>query len=86
MTRRLVSQLTAAFSTAGSVQLRAQSSNTQELRSGEPSAVVDLAIGSNSQLRGLAEVYAGSDAGEKFVRDFVAAWDKVMMLDRFDLA
>ncbi len=47
---------------------------------------VDLAIGSNSQLRGLAEVYAGSDAQEKFVRDFVAAWDKVMMLDRFDLA
>ncbi len=47
---------------------------------------VDLAFGSNSQLRGLAEVYAGSDAQEKFVRDFVAAWDKVMMLDRFDLA
>ena len=41
--------------------------------------------GSNSQLRALAEVYASSDAKEKFVRDFVAAWDKVMMLDRFEL-
>jgi catalase-peroxidase len=46
----------------------------------------DLVFGSNSQLRALAEVYASSDAQEKFVRDFVAAWDKVMMLDRFDLA
>ena len=46
---------------------------------------VDLVFGSNSQLRGLAEVYASDDAKEKFVRDFVAAWDKVMMLDRFDL-
>ena len=47
---------------------------------------VDLAFGSNSQLRAFAEVYASADAGAKFVRDFVAAWDKVMMLDRFDLA
>jgi len=47
---------------------------------------VDLVFGSNSQLRGIAEVYAGNDAKEKFVRDFVAAWDKVMNLDRFDLA
>jgi catalase-peroxidase len=46
---------------------------------------VDLLFGSNSQLRALAEVYASDDAGEKFVRDFVAAWDKVMTLDRFDL-
>ncbi|MDP1719407.1 MAG: catalase/peroxidase HPI [Candidatus Nanopelagicaceae bacterium] len=46
---------------------------------------VDLVFGSNSQLRALAEVYASNDAGEKFVHDFVAAWDKVMMLDRFDL-
>ena len=46
---------------------------------------VDLVFGSNSQLRALAEVYAASDANEKFVSDFVAAWDKVMMLDRFDL-
>ena len=45
----------------------------------------DLVFGSNSQLRALAEVYAGDDAREKFVRDFVAAWDKVMMLDRFDV-
>jgi catalase-peroxidase len=47
---------------------------------------VDLAFGSNSQLRALAEVYASDDSQEKFVRDFVAAWDKVMNLDRFDLA
>jgi catalase-peroxidase len=46
---------------------------------------VDLVFGSNSQLRALAEVYASSDAQAKFVRDFVAAWDKVMNLDRFDL-
>jgi catalase-peroxidase len=47
---------------------------------------VDLVFGSHSQLRGLSEVYASDDAKEKFVRDFVAAWDKVMNLDRFDLA
>ncbi|MCL4846106.1 MAG: catalase/peroxidase HPI [Acidobacteria bacterium] len=47
---------------------------------------VDLIFGSNSELRALAEVYACDDAPEKFVRDFVAAWDKVMNLDRFDLA
>ena len=46
----------------------------------------DLVFGSNSQLRAIAEVYASSDAGETFVKDFVAAWNKVMMLDRFDLA
>jgi len=47
---------------------------------------VDLVFGSNAELRAIAEVYAGDDAKEKFVRDFVAAWDKVMTLDRFDLA
>ena len=47
--------------------------------------VVDLVFGSNSELRALAEVYARDDASEKFVRDFVAAWVKVMNLDRFDL-
>jgi catalase-peroxidase len=47
---------------------------------------VDLLFGSNSELRALAEVYACDDAREKFVRDFVAAWDKVMNLDRFDVA
>jgi catalase-peroxidase len=47
--------------------------------------VVDLVFGSNSQLRALAEVYAASDAQEAFVRDFVAAWNKVMSLDRYDL-
>jgi len=47
---------------------------------------VDLIFGSNSQLRALVEVYASSDAQMKFVRDFVAAWNKVMNLDRFDLA
>ncbi|MEM8998429.1 MAG: catalase-peroxidase, partial [Acidobacteriota bacterium] len=47
---------------------------------------VDLVFGSNSQLRALAEVYGSSDAEEKFVVDFVTAWDKVMDLDRFDVA
>jgi catalase-peroxidase len=46
---------------------------------------VDLVFGSNSELRALAEVYASDDAREKFVHDFVAAWDKVMNLDRFDI-
>ena len=45
----------------------------------------DLVFGSNSVLRAVAEVYASSDAHEKFVKDFVAAWVKVMNLDRFDL-
>ena len=48
--------------------------------------VVDLVFGSNSQLRAVAEVYACSDSQEKFVQDFIAAWNKVMNLDRFDLA
>jgi catalase-peroxidase len=47
---------------------------------------VDLIFGSHSQLRALAEVYACADSKEKFVNDFVAAWTKVMNLDRFDLA
>jgi catalase-peroxidase len=47
---------------------------------------VDLIFGSNSELRALAEVYACEDSREKFVKDFVAAWTKVMNLDRFDLA
>ncbi|MNY63094.1 Catalase-peroxidase [compost metagenome] len=46
---------------------------------------VDLVFGSNAQLRALAEVYASADAQQKFVKDFVAAWTKVMNLDRFDL-
>jgi catalase-peroxidase len=47
---------------------------------------VDLIFGSHSQLRAIAEVYACADSKEKFVKDFVAAWNKVMNLDRFDLA
>lgn len=46
---------------------------------------VDLIFGSNSELRALAEVYASDDAKEKFISDFVSAWNKVMNLDRFDL-
>ena len=46
---------------------------------------VDLIFGSNSQLRALAEVYACKDSSQKFVKDFVSAWTKVMNLDRFDL-
>jgi catalase-peroxidase len=65
--------------------------NTFEIRdaaSGETkwtATAVDLVFGSNSQLRAIAEVYASDDADEKFVQDFVAAWVKVMNLDRFDL-
>ena len=47
---------------------------------------IDLIFGSNSELRALAEVYASADSKEKFTRDFVAAWNKVMNLDRFDIA
>ncbi len=46
----------------------------------------DLVFGANSQLRALAEVYASDDGGEKLARDFAAAWEKVMNLDRFDLS
>ncbi len=46
---------------------------------------VDLIFGANEELRALSEVYGADDAAEKFVRDFVRAWDKVMNLDRFDL-
>ena len=48
-------------------------------------SAVDLVFGSNSQLRAIAEVYACDDSEQSFVQDFVAAWDKVMNLDRFDL-
>jgi catalase-peroxidase len=51
-----------------------------------PGSRVDLIFGSNSELRAIAEVYASDEAEQKFVHDFVAAWDKVMNLDRFDLA
>jgi catalase-peroxidase len=61
----------------------------RDAATGEPrwtASRADLVFGSNSVLRALAEVYASDDAREKFVGDFVAAWDKVMMLDRFDVA
>ena len=78
----------------GSVEWKASASaeNVFEARNrgtGEirwTATAVDLVFGSNSQLRALAEVYATDDSKEKFVRDFVRAWDKVMNLDRFDLA
>jgi catalase-peroxidase len=60
----------------------------RDRKSGEPrwtATRADLVFGSNSQLRALAEVYGSSDAQEQFVRAFVAAWNKVMNLDRFDL-
>jgi catalase-peroxidase len=68
-----------------------EAEQTFEGRAGENGDVrwicsrVDLVFGSNSQLRALAEVYASDDSQQKFVTDFVAAWDKVMCLDRFDL-
>jgi len=49
----------------------------------ESNLPVDLVFGSNSELRAIAEVYAANDGREKFVKDFVAAWNKVMELDRF---
>jgi len=61
----------------------------RDRKTGEPrwtATRADLIFGSNSQLRALAEVYASSDAHKKFVRDFVAAWNKVMNLDRYDLS
>jgi catalase-peroxidase len=69
-------------STADGV-LEGRDRSTSELK--WTGTVVDLVFGSNSQLRAIAEVYASDDAQERFVRDFVAAWDKVMRLDRFDL-
>ena len=68
-----------------------EDANTFEGRDAATGAVkwtgsrVDLVFGSNSELRALAEVYASDDAKEKFVSDFVAAWAKVMNLDRFDV-
>ena len=58
--------------------------DTGELR--WTATAVDLVLGSNSQLRAIAEVYGSDDAHEKFVHDFVAVWHKVMNLDRFDLS
>ena len=58
-------------------------------KTGEPrwtGTRVDLIFGSNSELRALAEVYASEDSQEKFINDFIAAWTKVMNLDRFDIA
>ena len=79
---------------AGGTEWKASESaeNVYEIRdltSGDvrwTATAVDLVFGSNSQLRALAEVYASADAGEKFVRDFVRAWAKVMDNDRFDVA
>ncbi len=70
--------------TASGDEFEARDGATGELR--WTGSRVDLVFGSNSELRALAEVYASDDAGEKFVRDFVAAWVRVMNLDRFDLA
>ena len=63
--------------------LEGRDRKTNELKA--TGTVVDLVFGSNSQLRALAEVYASSDSEQMFVRDFIAAWTKVMNLDRFDL-
>jgi catalase-peroxidase len=69
-------------STAGVLEGRDRASNELTWTG----TIVDLVFGSNSQLRALAEVYASSDAQQTFVNEFVAAWNKVMNLDRFDLA
>ena len=70
-------------STAGDGVLEGRDRKSGELR--WTGSVVDLVFGSNSQLRALAEAYASSDSDKVFVRDFVAAWNKVMNLDRYDL-
>jgi catalase-peroxidase len=71
----------------GSMGWKTSSGEANVYENGEWTATAnDLVFGSNSQLRAIAEVYAQADAKEKFVRDFVDAWDKVMNLDRFDLA
>ena len=62
--------------------------NGTDRQTGDPkwtATRVDLVFGSNAILRGIVEVYSADDAKEKFVRDFADAWDKVMMLDRFDV-
>jgi catalase-peroxidase len=71
------------WSATGDAQYEGRDAATGELR--WTGTRVDLVFGSNSELRALAEVYASDDAREKFVHDFVAAWAKVMDLDRFDL-
>ncbi len=63
--------------------LEGRNRDTDELKC--TGTAVDLVFGSNSQLRAIAEIYACDDSQQTFVRDFVAAWDKVMNLDRFDL-
>ncbi|MGV9351755.1 hypothetical protein ACWDSD_45190, partial [Streptomyces spiralis] len=68
------------------VELRRTSDQKAAHQQVEAGSRVDLVFGTNPELRAVAEVYASDDAREKFVRDFVAAWDKVMNLDRFDLA
>jgi catalase-peroxidase len=72
------------WTTSGGQVHEGRNRSTGELR--WTATAVDLVFGSHSQLRALAEVYASDDAQERFVRDFVAAWDKVMNLDRFDVS
>ena len=58
----------------------------QRAKPSGPRTRVDLVFGSNSQLRALAEVYGSNDSKEAFVKDFASAWNKVMNLDRYDIA
>ena len=62
-----------------------EGSDRETVKSKWTATRVDLIFGSNSELRAVAEVYASEDSQEKFLKDFVRAWDKVMTLDRFDL-
>ena len=80
---------TSANSAAGATDAIPETFEGRDRATGElrwTASRVDLVFGSHSELRAVAEVYAGDDAPEKFVHDFVAAWDKVMNLDRYDLA
>jgi catalase-peroxidase len=76
--------MSTAWTAAGDNSYEGRDRDTKKLK--WTASRVDLIFGSHSQLRALAEVYACTDAKEKFVDDFVAAWAKVMNLDRFDLA
>ena len=70
------------------MRIRARTFEARDRKTGEvkwTGTRVDLIFGSHSQLRALAEVYASADSKEKFVKDFVTAWNKVMNADRFDI-
>ena len=75
--------MSVAWSATGSNSYEAKDRNSGEVK--RTASRIDLVFGSNSELRAIAEVYAQDDNKEKFIQDFIAAWTKVMDLDRFDI-